>query len=122
MNGPRITNEERGFTANKPAFFLGVVTICLTIAGGFLGTWSRFTELSVTVHDLKSAQERQAQDRRDTDVRLRALESNREGAAAEIVALRRDLSEVKSEQRLLATEMRQLTTAINQFLGQRTAP
>lgn len=99
MNGPRINNDDRGITINKQlawAMILGLVG-----AGIWLGT-----ETASTKSMIQSLADQQTQrhaetlsQRRETDSRLRALESSRATADSELGALRRDFNEWRSETR-----------------------
>lgn len=77
MNPPRINNDERGITLNKP--FAYSVACGLLVGGLWLG--SEVVGTKRMVEDLRDAQtaqnEDRAQYRRDVDARLRLLETSR---------------------------------------------
>ena len=79
MNGPRINDDDRGITLNKP--FAYAIALGLLSGGLWLGTEVVGTKRMV--EDLRDAQTAQNEDRqsyrRDVDQRLRALETSRAG-------------------------------------------
>lgn len=108
MNGPRITNEDRGVTINK--------SLAWTMIAGLIGAglWLG-TELSGTKTALISLASEQSQRhaetiqyRRDAEQRFRALEMSRATDGSEIGALRRDLTEFRTDIRELKDLLRGL--------------
>lgn len=99
MNNPRINNDDRGITLNKSLAWTMVVG--LVAAGLWLGTETASTRGMVENLSLQQS-ERHAEtlaQRRETDVRLRALETSRATQDSELTALRRDLTDFRSELR-----------------------
>jgi hypothetical protein len=108
MNGPRITNEDRGITLNKQLAW--VITVGLICAGLWLG--SEVVGTKNMVLDIRASQIRQDEDRaqyrRDVDQRLRALENARATDGSELSALRRDLTSFRAEIREDITDLKDL--------------
>jgi hypothetical protein len=108
MNTPRITNEDRGLTLNKSLAW--TIVVSLIGAGMWLG--SEMVSTKNMVLDIRESQVRQdadrAQYRREVDLRIRALETSRATDGSEIGALRRDLTEFRTEIRDDITDLKDL--------------
>jgi hypothetical protein len=113
MNGPRINNDERGFTVNKTGALVGIVGLVLTSGAMFNSVSSSFAELRVQNDNLAAQIAEQNLDRqqyrRDIETRLRALETQRVGDASDIASIRR---EIGAEIGVLRRDLATLGTAI----------
>lgn len=99
MNAPRINDDERGITLDKP--FAYTLAVGILVGGMWLG--SEVVGTKRMVDELRASNamqlEQKVQEKRDLEQRLRSLEDGRSTAAAELVALRRDLTEFRAESR-----------------------
>jgi hypothetical protein len=113
MNGPRINNDERGFTVNKTGAIWGGFAVLLTACGMFFSVSESFTEIRVQNENLAAQIAEQNLDRqqyrRDIETRLRALETQRVGDASDIASIRR---EIGAEIGVLRRDLATLGTAI----------
>lgn len=96
MNGPRIQQDERGITVNKSLAWTMVVG--LISAGLFLGNLTASTQAAV--ESLAEVQTQRHTEtltfRRDTETRIRILESARSATDSENTGMRRDIQEIKT--------------------------
>jgi predicted nucleic acid-binding Zn-ribbon protein len=90
---------------------LGNWITIVTIAGAALlawgGTQSDIRAVRQAADTLREQLQVAAADARETDVRLRGLETSRMSDLAEITALRRDITDLKADLRAVATLLRE---------------
>jgi cell division protein FtsL len=115
MNGPRINDDERGFTVNKTGALVSLGVFILSVGTATVSVVTAFNRVESEVGTLKAQWEAQASDRtqyrRDVDQRLRALEQDRTTAIAELASLRRDLTEFRLE---IRTDLQGISTVLQQ--------
>jgi hypothetical protein len=115
MSGKMIENSDRGITLNKSLAW----TISVTFLAGAFWVGVQVTNatngietLGVSLKDMRSdatmRQEVERQRSIEVDARLRALETTRAADANEISALRRDLTDFRSELREAVSVLRSL--------------
>lgn len=119
MNTPRIENSDRGFTVNKTGSLWAAGGFMLAILGAGWQVSSAFRDVQnqafVLEEKLDDMQVERREYERAMEARVRVLEDNRSGAIVEIAALRRDLADLKAEQRIIAQEIRALVSNIQRF-------
>jgi septal ring factor EnvC (AmiA/AmiB activator) len=112
MNGPRITNDDRGLTINKTLAYASLVVAVLSVMSTAFFVVRGYLHMDANIAALRGSLAEQSANlsamianrdayRAATDTRLRSLEEDRRGSATELVALRRDLGDLKAEIRAL---------------------
>ena len=117
-----IENSDRGITLAKPLAW--TILVGLIMAGLMVGTTagsvkSELTAVARSLAEIQSAQavreQRDREDREALESRLRAVETSRAQDASEIGALRRDLSDFR-------TELKDATSLLRQAIGRGSVP
>lgn len=115
MNNRIIENSDRGITLNKSLAW----TIAITFLAGAFWVGVQVTNASNGIHSLSESiqdlraeatirQEADRKQRIEVDLRLRSLETTRAADASEITALRRDLTDFRTELRETISVLRNM--------------
>ena len=83
MNGPKITNDERGFTVNKTGAMIALIVSLIPAVVIYTRVSNDFALLQASVAEIRAGQQLQVEDREryrtGVDARLRSLETDRAG-------------------------------------------